>query len=193
MTKVWRGQSGYPLPSTASIWGTWSKGDQWGMALSRSCPWTQSFSSLPQRLVPVLLLMAPASPLCWKLNWRLRGGLEPNFPWWEVQRDFVERMSLDAYQITLLLTFGKQEFQALEVRRQFTDTHRWPNSQLETSLLSSWVSICRCSCLIHTQRLSILVSALWLKSIFFFLFNQWSLKLFLPSGKGLWNGSLVVA
>lgn len=59
---------------------------------------------------------------------RLRVRLQPRFLWWELQGDFMERMNLDSYQITLLLTVGRLEFQTQEVQRQFTDTHCWPES-----------------------------------------------------------------
>lgn len=87
-----------------------------------------AFSSALCCLVPILLLMSWAGPLCWKLNWRLLVGLQPSFFWGKAQGDFMERMSLDSYQITLLLTFRRLEFQALEVQRQFTDTRCWPSS-----------------------------------------------------------------
>lgn len=107
-------------------------------------------SSMLCSLVPILLLTPWVGPWCWKPSWRLSVGLRPRFVWWELQGDFMERMSLDSYQITLPLTFGRLEFQTLEVRRQFTDIHCWPPSWLETCLLSSWVSICRCPCLTRT-------------------------------------------
>lgn len=91
-------------------------------------PEPTAFSSLLCCLVPMVLLKPWAGPLCWKLNWRLLVVLQPRFPWWEVQGDFMERMSLDSYQIILLLTFRGLEFQTVDMQRQFTDTHCWPNS-----------------------------------------------------------------
>ena len=85
-------------------------------------------SSMLCCLVPILLLTPWIGPWCWKPCWRLSVGLQPRFVWWELQGDFMERMSLDSYQITLPLTFGRLEFQTLEVQRQFTDIHCWPNS-----------------------------------------------------------------
>ena len=67
-------------------------------------------------------------PIVLDAQLRLQVGLQPRFLWWELQGDFMERMSLDCYQITLLLTVGRLEFQTQEVQRQFTDTHCWPES-----------------------------------------------------------------
>ena len=119
---------GYPLPSSTSTLGTWPGGGKWGSVLPGPCPCTLGCLRLAWPFCPHSASCALGWPTMLDAELRLRVRLQPRFLWWELQGDFMERMNLDSYQITLLLTVGRLEFQTQEVQRQFTDTHCWPES-----------------------------------------------------------------